>query len=512
MSNTARIHGSPDIVHFFIPLPDPIRVPNLTELAVRYAWDPISDDGPCFRLPAEGNVDYASRRIMIFHQSEVLMDVAPFAAAMQLMNSSIGASGVSPADTSASDSPALPVAQTTVEVISVLEPDAKDPLEHAFETALDVVNDFQTYFHLISKTPLRRLTRKLLPPLLPIILRPFASQNWQPDFLHVNDGGPALRAASTPTLSQDQLQNLLRHNRAARAEVFTAFMLMRQEAMLSYAVGSTAAASLFVAIAAETLLTELFLLLSWEESANLSKTADVLGERDNISKRLLNELAGKLKGDWDRGGEGPLGNWQRHIADLRNAVAHAGKLPTEAEITSAMTALTALETHVGDQLAKSIRRFPLSAEIFLGNKGLEERGRFHAWQRQVATLEIPVHASEIFSRWKAEVERIRSGPLAGNFDKSYTAVVRFGNGAERWYLVDDERNLSCAVHAPNLTEFSRSHLDKTFTESDFDVTTLEVRSLRLPPPQNPQWVPSYLVLPSASIDRWEHCLWVPPKC
>jgi len=430
---------------------------------------------------------------------------------MKIMHTAMQLAGAAAGDFPPEDLPALSLAHTTVEVICVLDPATTDPLDRALAEAIHAISDLQMYYHLFTKTPVRRLTRKLLPPVIPIIRRSFpALDTWEPELFHVNDGGTNFLAASVPTLSKEQLQNLLRHNQASRANVFSAFLLMRQEAMLSYATGSNAAAGLFVAIAAETLLTELFLLLCWEEAADLQKTADVLGERDNISKRLLNELAGRLKGDWDRNGGGPLGNWQRNIANLRNDVAHAGKLPSEAEIELAMKTLTSLETYAGDLLAKVFRRYPQVTDIFLGNDGLERRNRLKAWQKFSATVQFPVHASELFTRWKGEVQRVRLGPHEGVVEESKTIVVRFGNGAERWYLVDEGRNLSYSIPPPKIAPSIRSNLNKIFVTSEFDVTSVEVPAMDLPPSTDRKWVPSYLVLPMASIHRWEQCLWVPP--
>jgi hypothetical protein len=508
---TINLYGSPDIVHFFIPLPEPIKVLDLTELPVSYVWNPIADDGPCFLLPSKGNVHYASRQTMIFHQDEVSMDMGPFEAAMKIATMALKLSGSRFGKMPAEENPGLPLAHTTVEVICILEPSQADPMEYALERALEVVRDFQTYYHLFTKTPVRRLTRKLLPPVIPVIRRSYpALDTWEPELLHVNNGGTALRAAATPTLSPEQLQNLLKHNRASRADVFNAFLLMRQEAMLSFATGSNAAASLFVAIAAETLLTELFLLLSWEEVADLQKTADILGERDNISKRLLNELASRLKGDWDRNGNGPLGEWQRQIANLRNDVAHAGKVPSEPEVDAAMNALTALEAYVGDRLAEVFRSYPQVAEIYLGNDGFARRNKLKSWQKFSPQVQFPAHASELFTRWKAEVKRFRSGPHEGNLEVSKAVVVMFGNGAERWYLVDDEKELSCPIPAPRLSPFSRENLVKLYSDGGFDVLSMEFDDLKPSFPKDPEWVPSYAVLPLASIHRWEQCRWVPP--
>ncbi|WP_311212350.1 MULTISPECIES: hypothetical protein [unclassified Arthrobacter] len=505
------VHGEPDVVHFYIPLPDPIKVPHRTQLPVRYVWNPISDNGPCFRPPSQGNVNYAARQIVIFHQGEVSVDIQPFEAAMKIMALALERSGSSGKAAGEKRTPPLPIAHTTVEVVCVLDPSQADPVDHAFEHAIDVLTDFQTYYHLFTKIPTRRLTRKLLPPFIPMIHRMFGTPDkWEGGILHVNDGGTALLAASTPTMSADQLINLLESAETSGAEIFKSFTLMRQEALVSYAAGANSATSLFIAIAAETLLTELFLLLSWEEDADLKKTADILGDRDNISRRLLNELAFRLKGDWDRDGNGPIGEWQRQIANLRNKVAHAGTIPSDFEIQSALNALSTLDTHVGDQLVKSLNKYPFAVNKYLGADGLVRRKKLKRWQEFAAKVQFPRHASHQFARWKKEVERIRLGPFEGRLENCMTSVVLFGNGAERWYLVDDDLDLACPIDAPELDSGTVQNLDKIRAEKHFDVQGVALPSCRPVPPVDPHWVPSYQVIPLAGINRWEQCMWVPP--
>lgn len=432
-------------------------------------------------------------------------------AALKVMNLAMGRHPAPGKGVPEEDTPRLPIAHTTVEVICVLDTSQSDPVDYAFEQAIDQLAHFQTYYHLSTKTPVHRLTRKLLPPLLPIVRRSFSSPDeWEDGLFHVNNGGTMFLAASTPTMTAEQLQQMLDHNNASRAEIFKAFVLMRQEALLSYAAGSNSAASLFIAIAAETLLSELFLLMSWEEGENLETTAACLGERDNISKRLLSELAGRLKGDWDRSGEGTIGHWQRRVANLRNEVAHAGKIPSDAEIDSALDVLGKLDSFVGDQLAKSLKNYPFTSNIYLGREGFERRKKYKQWQEAAGRVEFPAHASGLFIRWKREVQRIRLGPYEGRVEESIAVVVMFGNGAERWYLVDEGRDLSCPIKAPEIDPGTRRNLDRIRKEKDFDVTSAAVDSYKHSAPLDPQWTPSYLVLPVTSINRWEQCLWVPP--
>lgn len=138
--------------------------------------------------------------------------------------------------------------------------------------------------------------------------------------------------------------------------------------------------------------------MSWEEDADLKKTADILGDRDNISRRLLNELAFRLKGDWDRDGNGPIGEWQRQIANLRNKVAHAGTIPSDFEIQAALNALSTLDTYVGDQLVKSLNNYPFAVNKYLGTDGLVQRKKLKRWQESAAKVQFPRHASHLFAR------------------------------------------------------------------------------------------------------------------
>lgn len=505
------IHGHPDFVYFYLPLPDTIKVAHLTELPVKYVWNPIADDGPCIRLPSNVGVEYAARQILIFHQDEVSMDLEPLNAAMKIMSLALENSGSVKETPPRSDRSRQLISHTTVEVICVLDPAQINPVDHALDQAIQTISHFQTYYHLSTKTPTRRLTRKVLPPVIPIIRRSFdALDTWEGELLLVNDGRATFLAASAPTMSAEQLQNLLTHADTARAEIFNSFLLMRQEAQLSYNTGSNSAASLFIAIAAETLLTELFLLLSWEEDVKLNEASAVIGERDNISKRLLSELASKLKGDWDRNGNGPIGEWQRRVANLRNEVAHAGTIPSGAEIDTAMKTLSSVEAFVGDRLADSISRYPIASNWFLGKDGLERRRKLKSWQVSAARVEFPHHASQLFAGWKKEVQRLRLGPNEGRPDESVTTVVLFSNGTERWFLVDEGRSLSCAIESPALPLEIRHSLDTIKANTSFDVTSVSVPNCRPLAPIEPQWVPSFRVLPSAAISRWEQCLWVAP--
>lgn len=130
------------------------------------------------------------------------------------------------------NTPRLPMAHTTAEVICVLGPSPAGPVDHAFEQAIDQLAQFQTYCHLSTKTPVHRLTRKLLPPLLPLVRPSFSSPDeWEDGLFHVNNGGTMFLAASTPIMAAEQLRQMLDH-KASRAEIFEAFMLMRQEALL----------------------------------------------------------------------------------------------------------------------------------------------------------------------------------------------------------------------------------------------------------------------------------------
>lgn len=502
--------GQPDIAHFYLPVLDPLRTPDLYQFPVAYVWNP-ADTRPCFQLPDQGKVQYASRQILIFHQRTVPLNMDPVLAALQIMGEEGRSFGMS--DTQGTEPLRATTPLTIVEVVAVLDPESADPLSDAFDEAVKTIAEFQTYYHLETKVPVRRLTRKALPSFIPVLRRPFGeSAAMTTTLMLVNDGDPSTIAAVAQEVPAERLNGLLAQSHHQSIELFKPFVLMRQEAQLAYRTGGYAAAALFCAIAAETLLTEVLLMLLWEEDLNRERVAVLLGARDNISKPLLGALADRLGGNWDRNGCGPLGRWQSDTANLRNEVAHQGKIPSESEMQATLQAVQGLEAFVGDRLAerKNFIRYSQTAFVFLGHEGFERRGKARFWRELAMAQIFPVHVSQLFQLWKSEVEWLRTGTRTADETRATPTLVAYPNGAKHWYLVDDEVNLACEIGEPNLEPEIRGSLQKVLINSEFDVLSIAVKTSVPLLPESAIWRPSYEVLPLRSIHRWEQCLWKPP--
>lgn len=502
--------GKPDIAHFYLPLPDPVKTPHLFQYPVSYVHNSFDDDRPCFLLPSVGNVPQASRHYMLFHQVETKRDLTPITAAFDIM--AVEESRMKRVPFVKNEMPLEGAGHTTiVEAIVALDPKADDPLSEALDEAVANIREFQLYYHLETKAMIRRLTRKALPQLIPVLRRPAEDPAaCTAEVMIVHEGGPDAVAAAVPEVSYERLNSLLQQAGHRPANIFRTFVEMRQEAHVSFLSGNYAAASLFCGIAAEALLTELVLMLMWEEAKPLEEVADLFGSRDNVSNALLSAIAERLRGDWDRNGQGPVGQWQGNVADLRNRVAHLGTSPSEREIQAAFNAVQALEAYVGDRLieGRNFIRYSQTVRTYMNDLGISRRNRTKAWSMFAHHNEIfPVHASTLFSLWKKEIDRIRYGTADPDLERAIVILVAYPNGARQWYLVDEDVDLACEITAPAIDPVTESTLLETINFGEWDVLSCHVRSAKATPPVSPVWRPSYEVLPMKSIHRWNQCLW-----
>lgn len=507
------VFGTPDIAHFYLPLLDPLKTPHLFQYPVSYVHNSFEDDRPCFILPPDGDVPHASRYYMLFHQVQTTHNLEPVMAAFSIMGEEHARMrGVQNASKDTSP-PHRELPVTVVEVIAALDPGASDPLSDALDEAIDNIREFQFYYHLDTGVMVRRLTRKALPQFIPVLRRPSGeSVTSAPSIMIVNEGGPMALAAAAPEISNERLTKLLQQTRHRPADMFRTFAEMRQEAHLSLLSGDYSASSLFCGISAEALLTELVLMLMWEEAKPLHEVASLFKARDNISKSLMAAIGDRLRGSWDRNGDGPVGRWQRDVADLRNRVAHLGATPSEKEIRAAFDAVELLERFVGDRLMaeRNFTRYPQTVRTYLNDEGIAKRNRSAAWKKFSKAQIFPAHASTLFNLWKKEVDRLRYETQSPDAERAITVLVAYPNDARRWYLVDEVTDLACEVGAPVVDADTMKNLQTIITSTEWDVVSIHVRSTDAPLPENPVWRPSYLCLPMKSIHRWEQCLWQPP--
>src|SRR4030095_14628537 len=98
--------------------------------------------------------------------------------------------------------------------------------------------------------------------------------------------------------------------------------------------GDMRAATIYAAIAAESLLTEVQLHLMWEEKRTPEEVANSWIE--SLDTRIRTEFHTRLGGNWDPTASGPIGRWNSSVSALRHRVVHAGYTPSFEEAKDAI--------------------------------------------------------------------------------------------------------------------------------------------------------------------------------
>jgi len=274
--------------------------------------------------------------------------------------------------------------------------------------------------------------------------------------------------------------------------------------------GDTRLAALLSALAAESLLDELLMHLKWEEAATPERAAD--SWINGLVTRIKREYPSRLGGNWDFGGEGPIGRWNLHVAELRHRIVHGGYVPTEEEASRAYASINALVEFLVDRLAtdQCLRKYPRTALTLAGETGLTRRGRYTQWLRELQKNEDEPPWRETFRRWRDTHSRLRRDVATEERWRSATpshlVAVLHSAGDLRWVVHDYGRHLAAEVafderllgdgHRQSLakfvSEFSASARDypASLAILDFDLSRLTPTAL---------WREEYHHIPMAEV-------------
>lgn len=159
--------------------------------------------------------------------------------------------------------------------------------------------------------------------------------------------------------------------------------------------GEDAQAVILANTACEVLLDTVLVLLMWEEDQSPEEAEKAFAEGHTL-RRLSNEMAPRLKGDWSTE-RGSVGQWYENLYRLRHRVVHGGYEPTPIETTEAMSAATSLETFVMDRIADRRTTYMRAALLTLGEPGLRRRG---LWSGKIA--KFANNEGHAGATWQAE--------------------------------------------------------------------------------------------------------------
>lgn len=273
-------------------------------------------------------------------------------------------------------------------------------LDDALQAAIDAVARFQSSYHAVTRRPLTVMTRELLPPFVPYVVRTMSQiadkQPTEVKFLMTNPG--ALDSRVVPTIEPGQAEAVFKAGN--RDPALLAYLDLHQQGSVSlFRRGNTREAVVMMAAAAEALLNIVLCHMRWEDGLTPEESA--LRWPQGLASRVKTLFPQLLGGDWDTTGQRPVGSWARDVAAVRHRVVHGGYLPSKEEAERSLESVEDLLGFIGDRLVygRNLRRYPRTASELLNEHGLRRRNRYPQWLQ--ALQEDPTEPAwhECFGAW-----------------------------------------------------------------------------------------------------------------
>lgn len=502
------------IAYFFVPLPEPLGLPDKTVLPILEgapaAW---WDDGDCAPPPVHtaGSLlfHHATRPSPETHQVGVLFEVAKAAIP--------GDDGPDTEEAAAPDAAERPAVEITVVEMAVGfdmpagDGDAEDALSDAFDRGLQYVRDAQRAYYAARRRPVRLVSREALPFAIPCAVRRVYGDDGEPlpfraalsmFLLHMN---VTFRDSDLNEREQQAFGAALRQQAAGGA--FASYLEFVREADVALdRDGAYRAAVLFTATACEVLLDDLLAHLLWEERARPEDAAGVF--ESFLTARVKREYHPRLGGQWTVDRDGPVRSWATAVADLRHRVVHGGYEPTLDEARTAAAAARDLNAHLCDLVAAKAAVYPRTALLLPGAEGLRRRG---LWTRRLDELQddpAEVPWTETYGRWRIAMRRARAdspvavAPVAEN---GWVYLVVRADGRTQWVVHDRTAGLSAAVEPSVVSDVlpgqqeALNELVRAISAGDHDDVSVRVAGARVAEPPAGAWLPEYRLVPLAGV-------------
>lgn len=507
------------IAYFFVPLPEPLGLPDKTVLPIREDalaawWD---DDGP------PPPPVHTAGSLLFRHATRPSPETDEVGVLIEMAIAAVPGSGSPGADHETAPGVAeQPAVEMTVVEMAIgfdmpdgveADDDAfRDVLSDAFDRGLQHVRDVQRAYYAARRRPIRLVSREALPFAVPCAVRRVYDDDGTPlpfraalsmFLLHMN---VKFRDRDLDPDEQRAFAAALRHQTARGA--FSSYLELVREADVALdRDGAYRTAVLFTATACEVLLDDLLAHLLWEERTRPEDAAGVFGSF--LTARVKREYHPRLGGQWAVDRDGPVRLWSTAIADLRHRVVHGGYEPTLDEARTAAEAARDLNGHLCDLVAAKAAVYPRTALLLPGAEGLRRRG---LWTRRLDELqddpgEVPW--PETFGRWRAAMTRARAdspvaaAPVAA---RGWVYLVVRADGATQWVVHDRSARVAAAVVRadvsgvpPALQERLEELVREISAASDGDDVALHVAGARVAEPGAEAWLAEYRLVPGAGV-------------
>lgn len=492
------------LIYFFVPLPEYLRVPDGWTV-VGHEWANLNDPRPHLPDFVDDRYYRAVRVSAAFHKVDSPHRFHGMTEALRAAHAAFPALADKAEEI---DWDAIPdtQAQTTVaEVAVVADPDAEDPVSDAFDRGLEYLRSLQSAYSLVAHDPVHLVERAMLPFLVPFAERRVTVGEDEPAWpselglFAVNLSTSAMPKIGYEDLEGAQLEAVTDVGSIVDGGAFGAFVDVRREAQLALRSGNRLTTAVLVGAAAEALFRELHAMLLWEEGRLPSECVESLRER-TITNVVKTEFHNRLGGSWSLDLAGPVRDWRRSIANLRDRALHLGERPSSDSLDQAFAALAAVERFVADRLRASAAAYPVTAGLF---------GHPEAEEAVPQAYAVPLDPPAVVRRWMAEVQRHREeGPFEGSTEHADVVMLLYPSGDVRWWLVDRQTGLACLAGEPDLTDEQLSWFTGEVAElvknPPAEPVSIQVGVEAAPAPlaAEPEWVSVVFLLPGAEALRY----------
>ena len=137
----------------------------------------------------------------------------------------------------------------------------------------------------------------------------------------------------------------------------------------------------------------------WEEGLAPADAAEHWGT-SSVTRRIKRLYANRLGGNWDLEGTGPVANWRRQIADVRNSAIDTGREVTSAEVNAAGVAAGALSTFMAQRILANWRKYPKTMSVLLGPSSVEQHVSTQARDEVLWEMQRCNAFAVEFHRWR----------------------------------------------------------------------------------------------------------------
>lgn len=392
--------GEPRFIVFFIPAPQPLTFPHGSTFALVRDEDVQwlegvahlpTDDVPLWsNVPINPGKNIVSFRVWRLPE-DVTLNVTIGDHAFDVFHRVTGRPRPSNEATAQALGPSalrtdLESLATVFEVVTPLLPvrtddriDQERSISDAFDRCMANLEElYRAYIAATADVRVRPLTRRTVCPLIPWTTREPYTRIYGGLGVFLANMADTSAVSTAGTMSEAELRQVLdlmsrTRQTGAIGDPSISAVEHARRAWRSFSVDADYSVCVVWAYAGSEALCDGVLLMSaWEEQQDVEEVKSWFDV--GFVKRVRTRFPIAFGGKWQTRTKGSIfGEWEQAVAQVRHRIIHANHRASESDAQRALEACGALEAYVKERLVKRRHRFPRTALMFIGGRGLENR-------------------------------------------------------------------------------------------------------------------------------------------